>query len=195
MLAGRFQSMSEKSPAAPRERLSADRIVEEALELARQEGVHGISMRPLAARFGVSATALYGHIDSRDALLSLMLDRVLDEVPALSADLGWEETLREGALQLRVAFAPYPQLALEALSGNATSDSARANGENVRAQLAAAGFAEATATLVATTWARYVLSFLAAAEHVPEGSVPLREQAFELGLDAMLTGFREKLAG
>ena len=195
VLAGRFHAMSEKSPGAPRERLSAERIVEEALGLARLEGVGGISMRPLAARFGVSATALYGHIASRDALLGLMLDKVLDEVPALGADLGWEETLRQGALQLRVAFGPYPQLALEALSGNATSDSARAAGETVRAQLAAAGFEEATAALVATTWARYVLSFLAAAEHVPADSKPQREQAFELGLDLMLTGLRAKLAG
>ncbi|MBA2348794.1 MAG: TetR family transcriptional regulator [Solirubrobacterales bacterium] len=184
-----------ENPPAPRERLSAERIVEEALELAKQEGVRGISMRPLAARFGVSATALYGHIDSRDALLSMMLDRVLDGVPALGEDLGWEETLRAGALQMREAFGSYPQLALEALGGNATSEHARANGENVRGQLGAAGFDEATANLVATTWARYTLSFLAAAEHVPEGNEPLREEAYELGLDVMLAGLRAKLAG
>lgn len=187
--------MPEKTSAAPRERLSAERIVEEALELARQEGVRGISMRPLAARFGVSATALYGHIDSRDALLGLMLDKVLDEVPALGEHLGWAETLRQGALQLRVAFRPYPQLALEALSGNATSENARATGENIRDQLRSAGFDETTAALVATTWARYVLSFLAAAEHVPEGNEQLREQAFELGLDVMIVGLQAKLPG
>lgn len=188
-------SETPSAPSAPRERLSAERIVAEALDLARQEGVRGISMRPLAARFGVSATALYGHIDSRDALLGLMLDRVLDQVPALGEHLGWEETLRQGALQLRDAFGSYPQLALEALSGNATSERARANGENIRAQLGAAGFDGATADLVATTWARYALSFLAAAEHVPEGNEAQREKAFELGLDLMLEGVRAKLAG
>ncbi len=186
--------MPQKSSAAPRERLSVERIVDQALNLAREEGVRGISMRPLAARFGVSATALYGHIDSRGALLSLMLDRVLDEVPAFGEHLGWEETLREGAMQLREAFTPYPQLALEALSGNATSENARVNRENIVLQLAAAGFDEENANVVASTWARYVLSFLAAAEHVPEGSEPLRDQAFELGLELMIAGLHGKLA-
>ncbi len=184
-----------ETPPTPRERLSAERIVDQALDLAEQEGVRGISMRPLAARFGVSATALYGHIDSRDALLSLMLDRVLDAVPALSEELGWEETLRQSAMQMRTAFGPYPQLALEALGGNATSENARANGENVRAQLASAGFSEPDINLVATTWARFTLSYLAAAEHTPEGNEEQREQAFELGVDVMLAGLRARLAG
>ena len=181
-------------PPSRRGRLSAERIVDEALELAREEGVSGISMRPLAARFGVSATALYGHVASRDALLGLMLDRVLSEVPAVRADLPWQETLRKTAMELRAAFSPYPQLALEALSGQAASDFSRKNSAVLRERLVTVGFTVEEADLAVTCWGRFTLSYLAAAEYVPAGNEALRDRAFEHGVELILSGLREQLA-
>lgn len=181
-------------PVISRERLSTERIVTEALDLARARGVRGISMRPLAARFGVSATALYGHVASRDALLGLMLDRILEDVPPLADDLAWDAALRLGALQLRDAFGPYPQLALEALGGHAASARTRTGRDGLLALLVKAGFAPEEAELAVVCWGRWTLSYLAVVAHTPEGDEAVTDRAFELGLDYLLQGLRLQLA-
>ena len=48
-------------------------ILEEAREVFLEEGLAGLSMRTVAERVGVSATALYRHFDDKDALLATML--------------------------------------------------------------------------------------------------------------------------
>jgi AcrR family transcriptional regulator len=50
------------------------RILSEARELFLEAGLGGFSMRALAERVGVTATALYRHFDDRDALLASLLD-------------------------------------------------------------------------------------------------------------------------
>lgn len=179
--------------ATTRERLSVERIVEEALALARQDRTRGISMRPLAARFGVSATALYGHISSRDALLSLMLDHILEEVPGLPTELPWDATLRLGAMRMRDAFGPYPQLAFEALAGKEPTPLIRTRGELLVGRLVAAGFDGEEAGLAVACWGRWTLSYLAVAG---QGSVAADtgvDRAFEAGVDYLLDGLRRQL--
>lgn len=182
-----------QKPQAPRERLSVDRIVEEALELARQEGVRGISMRPLAARFGVSATALYGHVASRDALLGLMLETIIADVPPLGDDLEWDAALILGAQHLRDAFGPYPQIALEALGGHASTSVTRTRGAHLVERLERAGFARPDAELAIAVWGRWTLSFLAAGEHVAEGAEAQTAAAFERGVELIVDGLRRQL--
>lgn len=46
-----------------------ERIVEEARDLYLTEGLAGLSMRRIAERVGVSATALYRHFEDKEALL------------------------------------------------------------------------------------------------------------------------------
>lgn len=51
------------------------RILTEARELFLEAGLGGFTMRTLAERVGVTATALYRHFDDRDALLASLLDQ------------------------------------------------------------------------------------------------------------------------
>jgi AcrR family transcriptional regulator len=48
-------------------------ILEEAREVFLKQGLVGFSMRAVAERVGVSATALYRHFDGKDALVATML--------------------------------------------------------------------------------------------------------------------------
>ncbi|HMI87910.1 MAG TPA: TetR/AcrR family transcriptional regulator [Polyangiaceae bacterium] len=48
-------------------------ILEEARDVFLQRGLPGFSMRTVAERVGVSATALYRHFDDKDALVASML--------------------------------------------------------------------------------------------------------------------------
>ena len=46
-----------------------DRILEEARDIYLESGMAGFSMRKVAARTGVTATAIYRHFDNKEALL------------------------------------------------------------------------------------------------------------------------------
>lgn len=57
--------------------LSKTSVVDSALELLREAGLPGMSMRTLATRIGVQPSALYWHVPSKQALLTLVAERVL----------------------------------------------------------------------------------------------------------------------
>jgi AcrR family transcriptional regulator len=60
--------------------LSREAIVEAALRIADAEGLDAVSIRRVAAELGARTMSLYGHIDSKDDLLVLMTEKVLDEL-------------------------------------------------------------------------------------------------------------------
>lgn len=50
------------------------RILDSARDIYLSEGLQGLSMRKIAARVGVTATALYRHFDSKEAIVGEMLE-------------------------------------------------------------------------------------------------------------------------
>lgn len=58
--------------ARPRVPLTRDAIVARAVEIVDEAGIESLSLRSLARDLGVSAPALYDHIDSKESLLRLM---------------------------------------------------------------------------------------------------------------------------
>lgn len=71
---------------------TADRIRQEAIELFRQRGFEGTSMRDLAHAVDVSTAALYYHYENKDALLVAVVEPVLAAIDELLAS---ERPLRE----------------------------------------------------------------------------------------------------
>ncbi len=84
--------------------LSAEKIVALAIETADRTGIDALSMRGLATSLQVTPMSLYNHIANKDALLDLMLDRVIAKV-ALPADPhtrgDWEAFMRQRAHSMR----------------------------------------------------------------------------------------------
>ncbi|WP_043639447.1 TetR/AcrR family transcriptional regulator [Nonomuraea candida] len=64
----------------PRQTLTLDRIVTEAVALLDEEGVGGLTMRRLAERLDTGSTTLYWHVKTKDDVLDLALDAVFGEV-------------------------------------------------------------------------------------------------------------------
>jgi AcrR family transcriptional regulator len=65
---------------ATREPLDAERIVGEAIALADDQGVAGLTMRRLADRLGYKVMSLYNHVPNKDDLLARMVDAVAAEI-------------------------------------------------------------------------------------------------------------------
>jgi len=85
--------------------LTAERIVEAALELVDRDGLDGLSMRRLGADLGSGATSIYWHVPNKDALLDLIVDRLMEEaVESIRREPGstWRADLAAHALALRV---------------------------------------------------------------------------------------------
>jgi AcrR family transcriptional regulator len=72
----------------PRPPVTRDRIVAAATAIVDAEGADALSMRGLASELGVTAMALYRHVESRDELLVAVLDAISERIvhPALPAD-------------------------------------------------------------------------------------------------------------
>jgi AcrR family transcriptional regulator len=68
-------------PPRRAEPLTPDRIVTAAVAELDEHGVERLTMRRLAQRLGVTSTALYWHVTTKEDLHDLALDHVLGEVP------------------------------------------------------------------------------------------------------------------
>ncbi|MFD8393037.1 TetR/AcrR family transcriptional regulator [Streptomyces sp. NPDC059680] len=82
--------------------LSRERVVEAAFTVLDRQGLDGLSMRQVAAELGVTVSALYAHVSSKDDLLELMYTRTFDEysMPAPDPER-WQEQLRDFARSAR----------------------------------------------------------------------------------------------
>lgn len=62
------------------------RILDATLELLRQEGLEGLSIRKIADRVGVSHMLLYGYFENRAAIIQSLRERGFEEMEAFFAE-------------------------------------------------------------------------------------------------------------
>jgi len=62
-------------------------VLERSVELFNERGFDGTSMEDLAQHLGISKSAIYHHVPSKDALLGLALDRALSGLEQAAADV------------------------------------------------------------------------------------------------------------
>ena len=91
-----------RSAAPARTPLSRERVVDAAFTVLDRQGLDGLSMRQVAAELGVTVSALYAHVGSKDELLELMYTRLFDdfEPPAADPDR-WQQEIRAYARAAR----------------------------------------------------------------------------------------------
>ncbi|MGW5685223.1 TetR/AcrR family transcriptional regulator [Nonomuraea sp. NPDC003754] len=123
-----------------RSRLSLERIVRAAVELADAEGLAAVSMRRVAESLGFTTMSLYRHVPGKGELVDLMRDEVMGEQDAADPDpdQGWRAELESWARGMLALYRRHPWL-LE-------STGAR----HVPGPNALAGFERALATVVRT---------------------------------------------
>jgi AcrR family transcriptional regulator len=91
--------------AAP---LSRERIVDAAVTRLDEDGVDGLTMRRLAESLGVTATALYWHVRTRDDVLDLAVDRIFGEVRLPAGGGDWRDDVRTLARRWREVMLRHP---------------------------------------------------------------------------------------
>jgi TetR/AcrR family transcriptional regulator, tetracycline repressor protein len=87
---GRHRAVSGRPPT-----IRVEDVVEGATALAARVGLEGVTMGQVANELGVTTTALYHYVPSKQALIDLVVDAALDRVPVPPPDAGaWDERLR-----------------------------------------------------------------------------------------------------
>ncbi|NUR91820.1 MAG: TetR family transcriptional regulator [Nonomuraea sp.] len=77
-------------------KLTAEAIVERALEIGDAEGLDAVTIRRLATELGVTPMALYWHFKNKEQLLAGMADHLIAGfVPRAADERSWPEQLRD----------------------------------------------------------------------------------------------------
>ena len=84
-------------------------IADQALAIVDAEGPDGVSMRQLAERLGVTAMALYNHVEDKQDVLDAVAERVLSEIDLPSTRRPWADRLVGLFVQLRDAYLRHPR--------------------------------------------------------------------------------------
>jgi AcrR family transcriptional regulator len=97
---------------AVKPRLSQELIVRTGLDVLLDEGLDSVSMRRVAQALDTGPASLYAHVATKDELVELMLDQVLEEVPLPVPDpKRWREQVKELLRGQVRAMQAYPGIA------------------------------------------------------------------------------------
>ena len=90
-------------------RLTPDTIAEQALVIIDADGPEAVSMRRLAEQLGVTAMALYNHVEDKQAVLDAVADQVLGEIDLPADHLPWPDRVVGVFTQLRTVYLRHPR--------------------------------------------------------------------------------------
>lgn len=106
----------------PRPGLTLERIVAAGTEVARDEGMAGLSMARVAKRLGVSTMSLYRYVAAKRELVALMTDAAYGQPPeAPGPDEDWRAGLGRWARAERAAMQRAPWLLRAPVEGPPTT--------------------------------------------------------------------------
>ncbi|MEV4953872.1 MULTISPECIES: TetR/AcrR family transcriptional regulator [Paenarthrobacter] len=195
--------------------LDQDGITTAALELISSKGYNGLTMAALARSLGVAPSALYNHVGSKDDVLLLVEDHLaaMVDVSAFGSE-PWDVAVRRWAWSYRDVFSEHtPLIPVIAVLPVANAPKTLAMYEAVTAGFRDAGFPEekiisAIVALEAFVFgaaydvtapedifdagslAEQVPNFTAAVDRLAaEEHARPTDVAFNLGLEALITGF------
>jgi AcrR family transcriptional regulator len=93
---------------AKREKLSAERIAEAAMQLIDEGGLDNFSFRSLAKRLGCQAMSIYHYYPSKAHLLEALVDMCLSEIAVPDPALPWRARLGQIAQSMRQVALRHP---------------------------------------------------------------------------------------
>jgi AcrR family transcriptional regulator len=204
--------------ARPREALlSRQRIVETASALIDAEGLAALSTRRLATELGVRGPSLYNHFATKDEILDAVADAIIARVDtSVFAGTDWRTALRRWGHSYRDALAAHPNIVPYLAHGPARRPAALAMADAVYGGLVEAGWPPHRATHIGALMRYFVVGsalgfaggfvedpqlyrdqypHLNQAHRLAERRKTVDEDAFALGLDALIDGLDRVFRG
>lgn len=105
-----------REPHRPREPLSRERVLAQALQLADKQGITSLSMRKLAEALGVKAMSLYNHVKNKDDIIDGIVDRVAGEIEVPEMTVDWKQAMRKRAHSAHAVLLRHPWATMEIVS-------------------------------------------------------------------------------
>jgi len=98
------------SPAAKESRrpLTAERVIDGAVELADSIGIDAFTIRRLADAVDVKPMTIYHHVPNKEAIIDGMVDRVFSEIDLPPTDLDWRPAILARSRSMRQVLAKHP---------------------------------------------------------------------------------------
>ena len=90
-----------------------ERILDATLELLRQDGIEGVSIRKIADHVGVSHMLLYSYFENRDAILQSLRERAWEEIESFFAESLRRAEAGDALAQVRASLGRFIQLSHE----------------------------------------------------------------------------------
>ena len=201
-----------------KEPLSRRRILQAALELIDGEGLEGLSMRRVGQALQVEAMSLYHHVKDKAALLDGVYELILEPLAQPPAATSWVLALKAYALAFREALQAHPHAMPLFASRPAFTPASLAHVEGALALLRRAGFSPPASLQAFNILVAFVVghalssrpleadstnpdysaldakSFPHLLEAAPHMETNDLEAEFELGLDLLLKGLRERMS-
>lgn len=100
---------AQPSPAL-RAKLTRERVIDSALQLMDEEGLHALTMRALARKLGVEAMSLYNHVHDKEDLMDGVIERVMEGFRRPSQRDKWLEAAREAGREWRRLLKAHPPM-------------------------------------------------------------------------------------
>jgi TetR/AcrR family tetracycline transcriptional repressor len=101
--------VAKRRSAIERAPLTRELIAAEAADLIREESLEALTMRTVAATLGVSAMALYHHVEDKDEIIRLVGDDILAKIDLPDPESGdWRELLIEAVTATHEALLSVP---------------------------------------------------------------------------------------
>lgn len=174
--------------------MTRDELVAVALDLLDENGLDGLSMRALADRLGVQASALYWHVSGKEELLSLMAGSFYARAfEAATTNAGWGEWLLSYGHAFRTALLGHRDSARLCATARPLQADAHAAADRLAAPLVAAGLSrdralsyQASVISLTLGWAVYEQSN---AFHDYLAAMIGFDESYAIGLKAMVCGF------
>ena len=94
--------------AEPRIRLTRERVLVAAIDLADKGGVEAMSMRKLGQELGVEAMSLYNHVRNKEDIVDGLIDVIFGEIGLPLRGIDWKTAMRLRAITAREVLARHP---------------------------------------------------------------------------------------
>lgn len=101
--------MSKKAPKKKRASLSKEKIIAASIDYVEQYGFESFSLRNIAKHMGSGVMSTYAYFESKELLLSAILDRIIRDMKISEHDeTDWREWMIETYIRIYNTYMKYP---------------------------------------------------------------------------------------